>query len=117
MCGGKNAHKASTPDACLFLADRLIAIDHKEKDVYCLAMRRMDDDDPSETVNWIDWAVLQVSSILKREMQDTSSDTKASEACGSKQDQASKACEPANNGQERLEKGKSIFSLQFADSV
>ncbi|KAK9822013.1 hypothetical protein WJX74_000597 [Apatococcus lobatus] len=37
-CGGRQAHAAPTPDAMLFLADRLIALDHHTGDVYLLAM-------------------------------------------------------------------------------
>jgi len=37
-CGGVAAHRASTPDAALVFADRLIAFDHLEGHVYLLAL-------------------------------------------------------------------------------
>lgn len=37
-CGGRNAHAAATPDAAMFFADRLIAVDHRCRDVYVLAL-------------------------------------------------------------------------------
>jgi para-aminobenzoate synthetase len=37
-CGGKAAHSASTPDAALVFADRLIAFDHQEGHTYLLAL-------------------------------------------------------------------------------
>ncbi|KAG2448362.1 hypothetical protein HYH02_006944 [Chlamydomonas schloesseri] len=37
-CGAANVHAASTPDAVLWLADRLVAIDHQCGDVYLLAV-------------------------------------------------------------------------------
>jgi para-aminobenzoate synthetase len=37
-CGGEAAHPASTPDAALVFADRLIAFDHQEGDAYLLAL-------------------------------------------------------------------------------
>lgn len=37
-CGAANAHAASTPDAVLWLADRLVAVDHQCGDVYLLAV-------------------------------------------------------------------------------
>ncbi|KXZ56786.1 hypothetical protein GPECTOR_1g708 [Gonium pectorale] len=39
-CGAAHAHAAATPDAVLFLADRLVAVDHREGDVFLLAMYR-----------------------------------------------------------------------------
>lgn len=90
MCGGRNAHRASTPDACLFLADRVVAIDHKEKDVYFLAMRRMDDDDPSDAINWVNWAQQQVSTILKEKKKDVGHDAISSGISISKQIQPEK---------------------------
>jgi para-aminobenzoate synthetase len=37
-CGGVAAHRASTPDAALVFADRLIAFDHQEGHIYLLAL-------------------------------------------------------------------------------
>lgn len=37
-CGGMNAHAATTHDAVMFLADRLVACDHATGDVYLLAL-------------------------------------------------------------------------------
>ncbi|KAG2442591.1 hypothetical protein HXX76_002676 [Chlamydomonas incerta] len=37
-CGAANAHAASTPDAVLWLADRMVAVDHQCGDVYLLAL-------------------------------------------------------------------------------
>lgn len=37
-CGGDVVHQSDAPDAALFLADRIIVIDHEDCDVYVLAM-------------------------------------------------------------------------------
>lgn len=37
-CGGARVHAASTPDASLLFADRLLAVDHQQGDVYVLAL-------------------------------------------------------------------------------
>ncbi|KAG2499934.1 hypothetical protein HYH03_002221 [Edaphochlamys debaryana] len=37
-CGAAHAHAASTPDALMFMADRVVAVDHREGDVYLLAV-------------------------------------------------------------------------------
>jgi para-aminobenzoate synthetase len=37
-CGGAAAHAAATPDAALFFADQLLAVDHGAGDVFCLAL-------------------------------------------------------------------------------
>ncbi|GMH37899.1 hypothetical protein BSKO_05783 [Bryopsis sp. KO-2023] len=82
LCGGENAHRSPTPDACFLLADRLIAIDHRENDVYCVAMKRMDSLDSSETSRWLDSTCQTVLSILggkgqpqSQEVQDVSTST------------------------------------------
>ncbi|EFJ52124.1 ADC synthase [Volvox carteri f. nagariensis] len=37
-CGAANAHAAATPDAVMYLADRLIAVDHATGDVFLMAV-------------------------------------------------------------------------------
>ncbi|GIL73095.1 hypothetical protein Vretifemale_3314 [Volvox reticuliferus] len=37
-CGGANAHTSTTPDAVMYLADRVVAVDHATGDVFLLAM-------------------------------------------------------------------------------
>ncbi|GFR41011.1 hypothetical protein Agub_g1678, partial [Astrephomene gubernaculifera] len=37
-CGAAHAHAATTPDAVLYLADRLVAVDHAEGEVFLLAL-------------------------------------------------------------------------------
>jgi para-aminobenzoate synthetase len=41
-CGGAAAHGASTPDAALILADRLLAFDHQEGQTYLLSLNEAD---------------------------------------------------------------------------
>lgn len=64
LCGGKNSHNSSMPDACLFLVDRLIAIDHKKGDVYCVAMRCLEEENARETEDWVVHSCSEVRSIL-----------------------------------------------------
>jgi para-aminobenzoate synthetase len=45
-----NHHKSKTPDACFFFADNLVAIDHKNDDVYLLAIH----EENSSTSHWLD---------------------------------------------------------------
>ncbi|KAJ1406414.1 Para-aminobenzoate synthase, component I [Sesbania bispinosa] len=50
-CGvTSNSHKSKTPDACFFFADNLVAIDHKNDDVYLLAIR----EESSSMTQWLD---------------------------------------------------------------
>ncbi|KAK7279664.1 hypothetical protein RJT34_24720 [Clitoria ternatea] len=50
-CGvTSNCHKSKTPDACFFFADNLVAIDHKNDDVYLLAIH----EESSSTPQWLD---------------------------------------------------------------
>eukprot|EP00256_Glycine_max_P059813 XP_014628445.1 aminodeoxychorismate synthase, chloroplastic isoform X1 [Glycine max] len=50
-CGVKsNRHKSKTPDACFFFADNLVAIDHKNDDVYILAIH----EESSSITQWLD---------------------------------------------------------------
>lgn len=50
-CGvTSNRHKSKTPDACFFFADNLVAIDHKNDDVYILAIH----EESSSTTQWLD---------------------------------------------------------------
>ncbi|XP_020210486.1 aminodeoxychorismate synthase, chloroplastic isoform X2 [Cajanus cajan] len=50
-CGvTSNRHKSKTPDACFFFADNLVAIDHKNDDVYILAIR----EESSSISQWLD---------------------------------------------------------------
>ncbi|CAK8573186.1 unnamed protein product [Lathyrus sativus] len=50
-CGAtSNRHKSKTPDACFFFADNLVAIDHKNDDVYLLAIH----EESSSTTEWLD---------------------------------------------------------------
>ncbi|KAK9816688.1 hypothetical protein WJX72_003719 [[Myrmecia] bisecta] len=37
-CGGQARHASPTPDAALFLADRIVAVDHHSSDVYLMSM-------------------------------------------------------------------------------
>ncbi|DBA94765.1 TPA: hypothetical protein ACH3X1_002311 [Trebouxia sp. C0004] len=37
-CGGDNVHQAPTPDAAMFLADRFVAVDHHNNDVFLVAL-------------------------------------------------------------------------------
>ncbi|KAH1230412.1 Aminodeoxychorismate synthase, chloroplastic [Glycine max] len=49
-CGVKsNRHKSKTPDACFFFADNLVAIDHKNDDVYILAIH----EESSSITQWL----------------------------------------------------------------
>lgn len=45
-----NHHKSKTPDACFFFADNLVAIDHKNDDVYLLAIH----EESSSISQWLD---------------------------------------------------------------
>lgn len=58
-CGGASAHAASTPDAALIFADRMIAFDHEESIVYLLCLD--DEDNDERAVEWLDatWEALQ----------------------------------------------------------
>ncbi|XP_073223649.1 aminodeoxychorismate synthase, chloroplastic isoform X3 [Cicer arietinum] len=50
-CGvTSNRHKSKTPDACFFFADNLVAIDHKNDDVYLLAIH----EESSSMTQWLD---------------------------------------------------------------
>ncbi|TKY51577.1 Aminodeoxychorismate synthase [Spatholobus suberectus] len=50
-CGvTSNHHKSKTPDACFFFADNLVAIDHKNDDVYILAIH----EESSSITQWLD---------------------------------------------------------------
>ncbi|KAG2401780.1 Aminodeoxychorismate synthase [Vigna angularis] len=50
-CGVKsNLHKSKTPDACFFFADNLVIIDHKNDDVYILAIH----EESSSVTQWLD---------------------------------------------------------------
>ncbi|XP_068490347.1 LOW QUALITY PROTEIN: aminodeoxychorismate synthase, chloroplastic [Phaseolus vulgaris] len=50
-CGVKsNCHKSKTPDACFFFADNLVVIDHKNDDVYILAIH----EESSSVTQWLD---------------------------------------------------------------
>ncbi|XP_047152310.1 aminodeoxychorismate synthase, chloroplastic [Vigna umbellata] len=50
-CGVKsNLHKSKTPDACFFFADNLVVIDHKNDDVYILAIH----EESSSVTQWLD---------------------------------------------------------------
>ncbi|XP_014514469.1 aminodeoxychorismate synthase, chloroplastic isoform X1 [Vigna radiata var. radiata] len=50
-CGVKsNRHKSKTPDACFFFADNLVVIDHKNDDVYILAIH----EESSSITQWLD---------------------------------------------------------------
>ncbi|XP_027363753.1 aminodeoxychorismate synthase, chloroplastic isoform X2 [Abrus precatorius] len=52
-CGvTSNRHKSKTPDACFFFADNLVAIDHKNDDVYLLAIH----EESSSITQWLDEA-------------------------------------------------------------
>ncbi|CAJ1976769.1 unnamed protein product [Sphenostylis stenocarpa] len=50
-CGVKsNRHKSKAPDACFFFADNLVVIDHKNDDVYILAIH----EESSSVTQWLD---------------------------------------------------------------
>lgn len=50
-CGvTSNRHKSKTPDACFFFADNLVVIDHKNDDVYLLAIC----EESSSITQWLD---------------------------------------------------------------
>ncbi|KAL2324798.1 hypothetical protein Fmac_023856 [Flemingia macrophylla] len=50
-CGvTSNRHKSKTPDACFFFSDNLVAIDHKNDDVYILAIH----EESSSISEWLD---------------------------------------------------------------
>lgn len=50
-CGASlNRHKSSTPDACLFFTDNLVAIDHHSDDVYVMSLL----DENTSTTLWMD---------------------------------------------------------------
>lgn len=50
-CGvTSNRHKSKSPDACFFFADNLVAIDHKNGDVYLLAIH----EESSSITQWLD---------------------------------------------------------------
>ncbi|XP_061347034.1 aminodeoxychorismate synthase, chloroplastic [Gastrolobium bilobum] len=59
-CGvTSNRHKSKTPDACFFFADNLVAIDHKNDDVYLLAIR----EESSSMTQWLDDAEEKLLSL------------------------------------------------------
>ncbi|KAF1878680.1 hypothetical protein Lal_00047351 [Lupinus albus] len=59
-CGvTSNRHKSKTPDACFFFADNLVAIDHKNDDVYLLAIR----EGSSSITQWLDDAEKKLLSL------------------------------------------------------
>nr|XP_025687613.1 aminodeoxychorismate synthase, chloroplastic isoform X1 [Arachis hypogaea] len=49
-CVTSNRNKSKTPDACFFFADNLIAIDHKNDNVYILAIH----EESSSMTQWLD---------------------------------------------------------------
>jgi para-aminobenzoate synthetase len=51
-CDGAAAHEADTPDAALVLADRMIAVDHHERNVHLLALD--DGENGAEAEGWLD---------------------------------------------------------------
>ncbi|OIV91373.1 hypothetical protein TanjilG_01991 [Lupinus angustifolius] len=54
-----NRHKSKTPDACFFFADNLVAIDHKNDDVYLLAIH----EGSSSITQWLDDAEEKLLSL------------------------------------------------------
>lgn len=59
-CGvTSNRHKSKTPDACFFFADNLVAIDHKNDDVYLLAIH----EGGSSVTKWLDDAEEKILSL------------------------------------------------------
>ncbi len=49
---GEAAHRAETPDAALVFADRMLAIDHRDRSCYLLALSR--DGDDTDALGWLD---------------------------------------------------------------
>ncbi|KAG1659328.1 hypothetical protein FOA52_010376 [Chlamydomonas sp. UWO 241] len=52
-CGGRNAHASPTPDAAFLLADRSLAVDHANGDVYVLAMHKAGGSSEPESRAWL----------------------------------------------------------------
>ncbi|KAL3160886.1 hypothetical protein ABBQ38_009278 [Trebouxia sp. C0009 RCD-2024] len=64
-CGGDNAHEAATPDAAMFLADRLVAVDHHQMDVYLLALAQPGSDSSESTAqDWLHTTAASIHSLL-----------------------------------------------------
>ena len=60
----ENPGEAATPDAALFFADRLLALDHAQGDVYALALCTADDAGQTEAASWLEWAAGRVEQLL-----------------------------------------------------
>eukprot|EP00887_Chlorella_sp_A99_P000877 scaffold5.g877.t1 len=82
-CGGRTAHASALPDAAFFLADRLVAVDHRTGTVYVLALHEADgaggqsraDAVPAvraagateaEARTWVDGMVAQIQQLAER---------------------------------------------------
>lgn len=64
-CNGNNKHKSEYPDASFFFADRLVAIDHEKKDIYCLALYDMSVSSESQQAWVTSTATLIKNHLLK----------------------------------------------------
>ncbi|KAK9835181.1 hypothetical protein WJX81_004045 [Elliptochloris bilobata] len=63
-CGGASRHAARTPDAAVFLADRLLAVDHRGGDVYVLALAEPADAEAARS--WVDSTSAAVQALTLR---------------------------------------------------
>jgi para-aminobenzoate synthetase len=59
--GGQAVHHADTPDAALLFADRMLALDHRERCSYLLALTRRDHD--AETAGWFEEAPRRLAGL------------------------------------------------------
>ncbi|HST81371.1 MAG TPA: aminodeoxychorismate synthase component I [Kineosporiaceae bacterium] len=53
-CGAKNAHQATTPDACWLFADRMVVVDHQEDTTYLLSLSEDTTASQDSANQWLD---------------------------------------------------------------
>ena len=62
-CGGSMVHQSALPDAVLQLADRMIAFDHEENEVYALSL--VDRDTHAAGVQWVDETIARLERLRR----------------------------------------------------
>jgi para-aminobenzoate synthetase len=60
-CGASFAHRAPFPDARFLLADRIVAFDHQERQIYLTCLERLDT--PADADSWFDRIEREIASI------------------------------------------------------
>ena len=60
-CGASSSHRSPLPDAQFLLADRVIAFDHQERQVYLLCLETLDA--PSQAEQWFERTETELNSI------------------------------------------------------